>query len=322
MDIKLFSDVCLFDNNKTIIYGQYTSQFTSIEIKPNIEFTFIFCSDRNDFYIEINNNVRYIDEITFINSQNIKVIKKNIFLYFPFENCKISLNPDSAIISTMCKDYSSRLEEWIEYNLKLGFSGIIIFDNDGNKSNNINEPLEFRQNNNTTIREICKKYKDKVFCVRFNYTPFVGDHYDNIQRITLHIGVNFFRNKCEKITLIDADEFIHIPNKSNIIEFLSDYKRKTLTIQSNILTNKSNNDVINNNILDLCLYVGEDKYTKTMIDTSNLKPMEFIITPHNHPSEIILNKNTIIYYHCWVNSRYSYNENMSKIESLNKNNRH
>lgn len=314
MDIILFSDVCLFDNNKTIIYGQTTSVFTSIEINPNVEFTFIF-SDK-DFYIEINNKISYIDEITFINLQDTKVIKKNIVLYFPFENCNISLNPDSAIISTMCKDYSSRLEEWIEYNLKLGFSGIIIFDNDGNNSNNINEPLEFRQNNNTTISEICKKYKEKVFCVTFNYQPFAGYHWNNIQRLTLHIGINAFRNKCEKIVLIDADEFIHIPNKSNIIDFLSDYKRKTLTIQSNILTNISNNDIINNNILDLCLYVGENKYTKTMIDTSNLKPMEFILTPHNHPTEIILDKETIIHYHCWVNSRYGYNENMPRIESL------
>jgi hypothetical protein len=33
------------------------------------------------------------------------------------------------------------LEEWIEYNLNLGFSGIVIFDNDGN-NNKINKPLE------------------------------------------------------------------------------------------------------------------------------------------------------------------------------------
>ena len=39
-------------------------------------------------------------------------------LSFPFENCNLTLNADSAIISTMCKDYSSRLEEWIEYNFQ------------------------------------------------------------------------------------------------------------------------------------------------------------------------------------------------------------
>ena len=54
-------------------------------------------------------------------------------------------------------------------------------------------------------------------------------------------------------------------------------------MQSNILTNKSNNDTINNNILDLCLYIGGNKYTKTIIDTTKLKPMEFIISSDSHP---------------------------------------
>lgn len=316
MDIILFSDACLFDENKTIIYGQYDSKIKSIKINPNLQFITVFCETRNDFYIEIYDKISYIDEITFINFADIEVIKKDIVLYFPFENCNLSLNTDSAIISTMCKDYSSRLEEWIEYNLNLGFSGIVIFDNDGNKNNMINESLEFLQNNGP-ISNVCKKYEGKVICVKFNYQPFKGAHYDNIQRIALHIGVNAFRNKCAKVVLIDADEFIHIPNKSNIIEFLSDYKGETLTIQSNILTNKSNNDVINNNILDLCLYVGPDKYTKTLIDTSKIMPMEFIVTPHNHPTEILLNKDKIIHYQCWVNSRCEYNENMSEIKPLN-----
>lgn len=112
------------------------------------------------------------------------------------------------------------------------------------------------------------------------------------------------------------DNIIINLHQSNIIEFLSNYKGETLTMKSNILTNKSKDDIINNNILDLCLYIGEDKYTKTIIDTSKVKPMEFIITPHNHPTEIVLNKDTIIHYHCWVNSRYEYNKNMPKIEFL------
>ena len=104
--------------------------------------------------------------------------------------------------------------------------------------------------------------------------------------------------------------------KSNIVEFFSNYKGQTVTMSSNILTNKSNHDTINNNIIDLCLYIGEDKHTKTIIDTTKLKPMEFILTPHSHPTQIILDKDEIIHYHCWVNSRYKYNENMPKIEFL------
>jgi hypothetical protein len=312
MSIILFDKVCLFHENKTIIYGHYNSKLTSVEINQKVQFNIVLSRNRNDFYIEIYKKIYSIDEIIFIIGGN-KIIKKDIKLYFPFENCDLSLNTDSSIISTMCKDYSSRLEEWIEYNLKLGFSGIVIFDNDENKDNHSNEPLKQLQNNNT-ISDICKKYKGKVWRVKFNYEPIKGEHWNNIQRISLHIGVNAFRDKCEKIALIDADEFIHIPNKTNIIEFLSNYKGETLTMQSNILTNKSDNDIINNNILDLCLYVGENKYTKTIIDTSKVKLMEFIITPHEHPSQRLLNKDKIIHYHCWVNSRCKYKNNMPEID--------
>ena len=312
MEIILFNDVGLFESNKTVLYGQYKNKFTSIDINPKLQFNVVFCEKTNDFYIDIKNKISYIHEITFKYKNNINVTKTNIVVSFPFENCNLTLNADSAIISTMCKDYSSRLDEWIVYNLNLGFSGIIVFDNDENKKNSINEQLDCLQNNLPTS-EICKKYNGKVWCVKFKYSPIDGQHWNTIQRISLHIGVNAFRNKCNKIALIDADEFIYIPNKNNIIEFLSNYKGKTLTMQSNILTNESNNDKINNNILDLCVYIGENKYTKTIIDTNRLTPMEFILTPHTHPTQILLNKDTIIHYHCWVNSRYQYNINMRKI---------
>lgn len=314
--IYLFDKLCLFNyvEHKIIIYGQYKNKFTSIKILPKIKFNLVFSN--NDFYIEIFNKIDYIDKIIFMNKKKNIKIKEKIILFFPFEKCDLSLSSNSIIISTICKDYSSRLKEWIEYNLNLGFSGIIIFDNDENKSNKINESYENLQNNGS-IKDICEKYKGKVWRVECNYQPIKGNHWNTIQRITLHIGVNAFRNKCGKIALIDADEFIYIPkNKSNIIDFLSAYKGKTINIKSNILTNKANNDIINNNILDICLYVGENKYTKIIIDTSQLKPMEFINTPHKHSKQIKLNKCDIIHYHCWVNSRYLYNNNMLKIEYL------
>ena len=319
MCIQLFEKVCLF-NNKTIIYGQYKEKFNKIDIifntnkTTNIKFNLVFCKNRNDFYIDINKKITYIAKISFIKNKIIAV-KKDINLFFPFEKCDLYLNSSSAIISTMCKDYSSRLEEWIEYNLNLGFSGIVIFDNDKNKNNPINEPRKNLQSNGT-ISDICKKYKGKVWCVEFPYTSFKGEHWNNIQRISLHIGVNAFQTKCSKIALIDADEFIYVSNYPNINKFFSQYKGKTITMKSNILTNKNNNDIINNNILDLCLYVGENKYSKTIIDTRVLNSLEFIITPHSHRTEISLDKNEIIHYHCWVNSRYKYNENMVELKVL------
>ena len=317
MKIQIFDKVCLFDTeqNKTIIYGQYIEAFQQIYIDVNVKYNLVFNKSRCDFYIEIYEKITHIDKIIFFYKENIEIVKKDIVLFFPFENCDLSLSSDSAIISTMCKDYSSRLEEWIEYNLHLGFSGIVIFNNDGNAANNINEPLEYRDNNGS-ISDICNKFKGKVWMVEMKYEPFKEMEWNNLQRITLHIGVNAFQHKCGKIALIDADEFIYLPKYPNITEFFSNYKGQTVTMGSNILTNISNDDIINNNILDLCLYVGENKYTKTIIDTSILEHLEFINTPHEHPSQIILNKDDIIHYHCWVNSRCKYNKNMPRIEFL------
>ena len=147
------------------------------------------------------------------------------------------------------------------------------------------------------------------------YSPLINHHYDNIQRITLTIGVNAFYNKCRNIALIDADEFIYFPKKNVKIEdFLKIYS--TITMQSNILTNKNNNDILNNNILQLAKYVGKNLYTKTILHTDKLVENEFIITPHEHPTQTIMNKEDILHYHCWMNHRCIYDETMPFMDLL------
>jgi hypothetical protein len=166
---------------------------------------------------------------------------------------------------------------------------------------------------NNSIVEICKKYKDKVFVVDFPYGPFEGHHWNSIQRISLHIGVNAFRKKCKWIALIDADEFIRVNEDKKINRFLESYSC-SITMQSNILTNKNNDDIINNNVLKLALYVGENKYLKTILNTDKINEYEFIFTPHNHPTAIILDKSIIMHFHCWMNKRCTYNDNMTTID--------
>jgi hypothetical protein len=323
--IILFNSACIYSNNEIILYGQYANKFNSITInnfiitKDMIKYVVFYCNSRPDFFIKISSNIikkNTIDNIVFhYNNSNDDIIFENINLHFPFENCRINLDKDkSAIISTMCKNYSHRLEEWIEYNLKLGFSGIIIFNNESNISNKINEPIE-----NCIIEKsityISDKYKDKVLIIDFPYSPLKNNHYDNIQRISLSIGVNAFKNKCRNISLIDADEFIFIPQKINIEDFLRNYN-KAITMKSNILTNKNNDDIINNNVISLAEYMGEDKYTKTILNTNTINENEFIVTPHDYPNHIILSKDLIIHYHCWMNRRYLYNPNMKRIDHL------
>ena len=104
----------------------------------------------------------------------------------------------------------------------------------------------------------------------------------------------------------------------NIEDFLQKHS-STVTLQSNILTNMNDNDVLNNNILKLAKYIGEDKYTKTILHTDKIIENEFLYTPHSHPndlSEQILSKTDIIHYHCWMNKRYKYHNNMQTIDLL------
>jgi hypothetical protein len=312
MSIILFDKACLYDihKNETTLYGHYTKQFHNISIEDST-YNLVFCNDRPDFYIKISGKSTILRNFIFINMHE-QTNLGDVHLLFPFEDCDLQITPNSAIISTMCKDYSHRLDEWIQYNLKLGFSGIIVFNNDGNKSNPLNENLDNCVQTSST-EDICKKYKGKVLAIEFPYSPLETEDWNNIQRSALHIGVNAFRNKCRNIALIDADEFIYFPNHTNmnIEDFLKNHG--TITMMSNILTNKNENDLLNNNILDLAKYIGEDKYTKTILHTEKINENEFIVTPHTHGTQEIINKEFIIHYHCWMNNRYKYNEAMPVI---------
>lgn len=321
-EILLCSKVSIYDKelDETIIYGKSKIIFDNVIIE-NLNVSLHFCEDkynpkniklRKEFFLKIKGYIKTINKIIFcISSINVNLEK--IEVLYPFENCDISLNTNSAIITTMCKDYEFRLDEWIEYNLKLGFSGIIIFDNKENNSNDLNESIN-NCSSELTMDSLLQKYKSKVWFVDFPYKPLPGDKWNTLQSISLSVGVTNFRKHCKNIALIDADEFIHMPNENNIETFLSNYK--TISIKSNILTNKNKNDLIDNNILDICLYVGENKYPKIILDTSTLKEYEFIFTPHQHPSQFFIDKNLIIHYHCWVNTRYNYNNNMKEIGFL------
>jgi hypothetical protein len=316
MSIQLYNKLCILSNNYTIIYGQYINTVIKSIIIENTDSNYIVRKEGYDFYIKIKGKY---DELLLINiiTNNNTFTYKDLKLEYPFENNLLKLNSNkSAIISTMCKNYSHRLDEWIKYNLKLGFSGIIIFDNSKNTTNSLNESLD-NCSSDLLMNDICNRYKDKVLLIDCPYTPFNNQHWNNIQRITLHIGVNQFRDKCKYIGLIDSDEFIYLPKfpKINIEDFLSKYNN-SITMQSNIITNKNSNDVINNNILEIARYVGENKYTKTILNTKLIKENEFINTPHRHNTEIVLEKDDIIHYHCWINNRYKYNTNMKEINIL------
>tara|TARA_Y100000385_G_scaffold78502_2_gene79743 strand:+ start:5663 stop:7405 length:1743 start_codon:yes stop_codon:yes gene_type:complete len=322
MEVLLFTNVCTYSplEDTTKIFGQtkHDMEF-DIVLDTELKVRHIKSNAKGfpDFCIEIGKKINYIKELNFFSKDKKIHTMNDISLVFPFENCDLQLTQNSAIVTIMCKDYSCRLEEWIQYNINLGFSGIIIFDNDANENARIKEPLGNRVYNGS-VKEVCKKYKGKVCVVDFSYQSWRGAKYNTIQRMTYDICLDEFRNKCARIALVDADEFIYLPKNPNmsIETFLMDYSGNNVTIKSNILTNESNNDLINNNVLDLALYVGENKYTKTIIDTSLVNKIEFIKTMHGKHPEVKPSKEDIIHYHCWMNERYPYTSDMVKIDFL------
>jgi hypothetical protein len=165
--------------------------------------------------------------------------------------------------------------------------------------------------------DICRKWPHSVKLIDFPYSPLPGNHWTSIQRATLEIGVTAFRSSATFIALIDADEFIYLPqNPMQSIQSFLKIQGKTITMRSNILTNKANDDPIDNNVLDLATYVGPDKFTKTILHTRDLIPCEFIVNPHNHKKETILSKDKIIHYHCWLNERCPYEPKMVSFTGL------
>jgi hypothetical protein len=313
IDCILFTTSCIYDKeiNLTKLYGQSKKHVSRIVMTDSTYTNEITCiRNHPDFLLLCKGKPDVIPSITIYFQDGSTFEKINIVLDYPFINVPSSITKESVIISTMCKNYSHRLEEWIKYNIKLGISGIVVFDNSDSIEPLLNEEGIY---NVKTTKDICDAYKYYVVRVCYPYTPINGMHWNNIQRISLHIGVNAFKNNCSHIALIDPDEFIYLPQKEpSITDFLQKYN-SSITMKSNIVTNKNNYDYIDNNILQLDLYIGEDKYTKTILRTDLIRENEFILTPHTHPTQLILEKNVIIHYHTWMNNRYQYNESMPKI---------
>lgn len=315
-DYIIFNKTCIYENEKTILLIQSKKIINTFSIgNSNSESYKISTTKCNipslpchDYGIIIYHK----NKLDNINIRLNNIILENIKIYYPFEEILKNLSTNMNIISTLVKNYNHRLDEWINYNLNLGFDKIIIFNNEDSLSHTLNEGNDYYEKMNI----VTDKYKDKVYVINFPYSTFEGLWWNNIQRASLHISLTALFNKCNFCSYIDADEFIYINGKNNINTFLKNYNI-TLQMESNILTNKNNNDAINNNILNICNYVGEDKYTKLLIYMKNIPNVQgsndfvkFLPSPHLTPYCVKIDKNIIMHYHCWVNERYIYDESL------------
>jgi hypothetical protein len=183
-----------------------------------------------------------------------------------------------STIVTMIKNYNHRVIEWINYNFKLGFEKIVLFDH--NSKDNLVETIE-------------KLNDDRIIIVPFNYTPFVGS-WPTLQRIVFTIGLHLLSNCSRHVAVIDADEFIMIPNvpNMNINKFLDNYPKSIrirdikLSCEKEIA--KKISKKIDNNVLDYCKFMQTYVVNRptgiakiiNFTNYSNIKKQVFLQTPH------------------------------------------
>jgi hypothetical protein len=322
-DYIIFNEACIYNNEATILFIQSRRMITSISIINsntdkiyNISYTICIAESLPclDYGIIIHDKDK-IDNFNII-INDIKI--SNIKIYYPFEEIAKHISSNMNIVSTLVKNYNHRLDEWIQYNIKLGFDKIIIFNNEESKSHHLNEGNDCYEKMNI----VTDKYKDSVYVINFPYSTFYGFHWNNIQRLSLHISLTALNNKCNFCAYIDADEFIYINNANNIKMFLNNFN-DTIQIDGSVITNKNNNDIICNNILSLCNYVGESGHKKVLVYMKKIPCIQgsndiikFLPSPHKTPFHVTMNKDNIMYYHCWVNERYQYNVSQPYISLI------
>lgn len=345
--------VALYDKScdLTTIAGQYHLDLKILKVTSTQSCALRKCWCRPDFFLHFEGRPTKVSELVFnveFNGEHTEIKLVDVELLFPFDEMRLQLDAkNSAVISTMCKDYSFRLDEWIRFNLQLGFSGIVVFDNDMNHQTTINEKQGISQKTAyhpdlLSTRQICERYKDKVHVISFPYSPLKCEdpcsdkwwdigHWNVIQRITLTLGAHGLREKCKHIGFLDPDEFLYMTNNSSqsIEELLQ--KHDSVRVQHFYLTNKGYADFINNNVISLCKYgylptessnkVDSEHMEgcKLLLATDQIDPYDFIVTPHKHPSAIEpIKVEELICFHCWVNERMCYKEDMEETNKLNE----
>ena len=323
-NIRLVNEACIKKDDGFVIFGQYKNNkrgLCGVKIKnKNITLPGTLehfekeeeCGNQ-DFYVEFMLNTEYyindIVDIILIKNDKTEIVLKSQILTFPFEEIKNKFpNKNYNVISTIVQNYNNRLDEWIKYHLKLQFDYIVLFDNK-------------TSNSHDNINDITDNY-DNVFVIKFPYKSS-NDHWKHIQRVSLHIGANGLKPITRYIAIIDADEFVYFPNENynmNIRNFLED-KNNSIIFGSTIITNKSNQDIFNNNCLQKCIYPCYSLYDKIILFTDSIKENEFIMSPHRHNrhEECIHGGKEIKHYHVWINDRCIYKgDGNNKFEGMKK----
>ena len=244
-------------------------------------------------------------------------IFNDVILNFPFTKmASETTNQRGAAISTMCAHYDHRIAEWAEYSLKLGFKKIYIFDNSNEKNIDYDSvsPIDPASSSGCDSLFQMSYRRENVHIIPFNYSPFKQQHWNNIQRASLTIGVLALKNLHNHIALIDADEFLFLGDKFNVIDELLT-THSSIQVSSKIITNR-HSVPIDNNVLELARYLGEEKFKKVILSSGLISDFEFITTPHKHRTAHLAPEEDLFHYHAWMNDRCSWSPSMPRFDLL------
>ena len=319
-NIRIYYQHCILKNNIIMIYCQYNKSSIKNEIFDSLKL------QSNYISIPIQIGFYGYDEIIIqIKKDDINIDNKVKFLWkdqILYDNIMLNIlyitGTCNTSIVTMIQNYNNRIIEWINYNFKLGFEKIVLFDN--LSTDNLSETIN-------------KLNDSRIIVIPFNYKT-IHPHWNTLQRIVFSVGVNLLQKVSRYVALIDADEFIMIPNERqmNINTFLKSYN-ETLHIQQVVINNLvfSKEDIniakkidnIDNNILDICRYTDymQDSITKIILFTNYKDDFEWIIikSPHTINLKIFTHnyQNTLspllIYYGHFHYNRKILNKNRYKV---------
>lgn len=115
----------------------------------------------------------------------------------------------NAVICVIAKNENIYINEWVEYNLALGFDHIYIYDNNTSKTEFVGNFI---------------KNKDKVTIININ-----DDYRYHLQTFYFKAFYKEYKNTFNWVAFIDIDEFIDLNNEyKDINEFLNQEKFKDI----------------------------------------------------------------------------------------------
>lgn len=307
MNIQLYNDLCVETDTHVHMYGQHdgdphaslTGTHEIVTHASNLPVGSKPRDARQDFYIKIPR-----DNI----SKPLTIIVQDGL----FDNLNVSclpttlplkLDENSTVISTMVQNEHGRLHEWIDYHLSLGFSGVVLFDNDYNKQ----KKCFVSADSNRTCDDLQREYPGQVMVVKYPHGIIPRTHRYSGQRITLTLGYKLLKQHCKHVCFIDVDEFIHLPKQQDVCieQFLQQYDNKTLVMDSVFLVNDPSTRIIpDNNVLQHTIYPTDKLGYNKIIINNHQHDVDFLISPHLPPASHEHEKckpSELMHYHCWLN---------------------